>query len=622
MTLADYLLRANVCLAGLFGLYWLLFRRHTFFALNRAYLLLTLLAAALLPLIELPTETVETINLPTVYLPTVAAAIVQTPDFSLTDAALWGYGLGVAVCAGWLLLGLWRVIRLVALGERVAYPDYTLVLVNDNRLSPFSFFRYLVINRADYEQSSETVLNQSVEDGLISNPIFRHELVHIRQWHSVDVLLAEVVKCLCWCNPVAWWLPRALQQTHEFLADQSATDASLPPADYARFLVSYALGAKPGETQTLLITNAFAEFSQLKHRIIMLKTNPTNRRAIWLYALALPVVALLTSLVADRYPVPAFDAAAQGKLITVSGLVTDANNGPLPGAAVMVRAGSSLTTTNSKGYFKLTGVPIKASIEVSFVGFKTQLLTIGGKETTLIVRLQRDPKMLDELVVFGYPASPQLQIATLSPPNSVTQNDEIFTVVEQQPEFPGGMSALGQYMSKNIRYPAAAQRANVSGRVFVQFVVSKTGEIQEPRILKGIGFGCDEEALRIMNEMPRWRPGKQNGRPVAVMFSLPIQFALDLGTKRAVAGSMPAVPSPPMPPDTSSSRVWLRGVNSFEVGREPLYFIDGIEQKNGEGIGKIDQNTIETVNVLKGASAAVYGLKAINGVVLITTKKK
>lgn len=119
MTLADYLLRANVCLAGLFGLYWLLFRRHTFFVLNRAYLLLTVMAAALLPLVELPAEAVEAVNLPTVYLPRMVVAAPETPVSSLTDALLWGYELGVAVCMSWLLLGLWRVARLIASGERV-----------------------------------------------------------------------------------------------------------------------------------------------------------------------------------------------------------------------------------------------------------------------------------------------------------------------------------------------------------------------------------------------------------------------------------------------------------------------------------------------------------------------
>ena len=107
------------------------------------------------------------------------------------------------------------------------------------------------------------------------------------------------------------------------------------------------------------------------------------------------------------------------------------------------------------------------------------------------------------------------------------KEEEIFTVVEQQPEFPGGMSALSQFLSKNIRYPAAAQRANVSGRVFVSFVVNTDGSIQDVQTLKGLGFGTDEEAVRVVKSMPKWRSGKQSGRPVRVKFSLPINFTLE-----------------------------------------------------------------------------------------------
>lgn len=107
------------------------------------------------------------------------------------------------------------------------------------------------------------------------------------------------------------------------------------------------------------------------------------------------------------------------------------------------------------------------------------------------------------------------------------KDDQIFVVVEQQPEFPGGMAAMNQFLGKNIRYPAAAQRANVSGRVFVSFVVNTNGSIQDVQVLKGLGFGTDEEAKRVVESMPKWRPGKQSGRPVRVKYNLPINFTLE-----------------------------------------------------------------------------------------------
>lgn len=141
------------------------------------------------------------------------------------------------------------------------------------------------------------------------------------------------------------------------------------------------------------------------------------------------------------------------------------------------------------------------------------------------------------------------------------------------------MGALSEFLSQNLRYPAKAAARKTTGQVFVQFIVSKTGEVIKPRVLKGVGNGCDEEALRVVRAMPLWLPGKQSGIAVAVMFNLPINF------------------------------------------REPIYFLDGVELKDSKTASTIDQNTIESISVLKGASATVYGPKAINGVVLITTKK-
>lgn len=104
--------------------------------------------------------------------------------------------------------------------------------------------------------------------------------------------------------------------------------------------------------------------------------------------------------------------------------------------------------------------------------------------------------------------------------------DQVFVAVEQMPEFEGGMAALGKYLSKSIKYPAAARNANIQGTVFVGFVVGHDGKIRDVQVLKGIGYGCDEEAIRVVSSMPAWKPGKQSGRAVSVKYSLPIRFAL------------------------------------------------------------------------------------------------
>ncbi len=109
----------------------------------------------------------------------------------------------------------------------------------------------------------------------------------------------------------------------------------------------------------------------------------------------------------------------------------------------------------------------------------------------------------------------------------VVREEEIFTVVEQNAEFPGGQSAMGKFLQKNLRYPPPAQRANVSGKVFLSFVVDRNGDISDVSVLKGLGFGCDEEAMRVVKAMPKWNPGKQSGRSVKSKFNLPISFVLE-----------------------------------------------------------------------------------------------
>jgi protein TonB len=104
--------------------------------------------------------------------------------------------------------------------------------------------------------------------------------------------------------------------------------------------------------------------------------------------------------------------------------------------------------------------------------------------------------------------------------------NQIFTSVEQVPEFAGGLEKFGAYLGKNIRYPAVARENNVQGRVICTFVVERDGSLTDIKVVRGIGSGCDEEAIRVLKNSPKWKPGIQNGRPVRVQYSVPISFTL------------------------------------------------------------------------------------------------
>jgi protein TonB len=103
---------------------------------------------------------------------------------------------------------------------------------------------------------------------------------------------------------------------------------------------------------------------------------------------------------------------------------------------------------------------------------------------------------------------------------------QIFMVVESMPEFPGGEAALYKFLAENIKYPQMAKESGIQGRVFVTFVVERDGRVTDVKVLRGIGGGCDEEAIRVVADMPKWAPGKQRGKPVRVQYNLPVKFTL------------------------------------------------------------------------------------------------
>jgi TonB family protein len=108
----------------------------------------------------------------------------------------------------------------------------------------------------------------------------------------------------------------------------------------------------------------------------------------------------------------------------------------------------------------------------------------------------------------------------------VVHADSIFFITEQMPDFPGGSNALYEYVAKGIHYPETAKAKKVQGRVYVQFIVERDGTVSRAKIVRGIGSGCDEESLRIIREMPAWKPGKMHGIPVQVQYTLPVKFSL------------------------------------------------------------------------------------------------
>lgn len=117
-------------------------------------------------------------------------------------------------------------------------------------------------------------------------------------------------------------------------------------------------------------------------------------------------------------------------------------------------------------------------------------------------------------------------IATPEPPKQEAEQNKVFDVVEQQPQFPGGMGALNQWLGSNIKYPAMAAENGIEGRVIVQFVVERDGSVSGVHVVRGVDPSLDKEATRVVAQMPKWIPGKQNGSAVRVKYTVPVTFRL------------------------------------------------------------------------------------------------
>ena len=630
MEMLPYLLKLTAYWLVLYLCYALFLRRQTFLRWNRAYLLGALVAGFVLPLVTYPEAAPP---MPVVYEVTMTAftvAIAPSPSLLTWENAMWAaYFLGVMFMLGRLFQHFRQLFSFIRQGESIEMDDHTLVLLDDNRVgeaspgaaapgeaSPgsFSFLRWVVISRADYESNFDTILN--------------HELVHVRQRHSWDVIFLEGLQVVFWFNPILIIYKKTLQQVHEFLADEQAKADNRDR--YAEFLVSYALNAP----QTVL-TNQFFNNSFLKNRIVMLYKNKNSNWSLGKYAAVALFIGFTALTVAscERDVVP---SAANGEEvvkgnINVTGIINSPDHRPLSGVQVTDIASKKSTTTDAAGQFSIK-TKAGSKLGVNAAGYGGMVLDVNPKYRNADY----------DIVMSSKDGRPSMRFAPSSDGQSVKvavqtgelNGDMIFTVVENQPEYPGGTQEMFRYLSENIKYPAAAARANISGKVFVNFVVTSEGEIKDITILKGLGFGADEESVRVVKNMPRWKPGMQSGKAVNVRYNLPIAFQIESGEKIKTDGAEKSV-------GENESKINdrlneggvsinynnegtrnIKLVDNLGMGKATVV-VDGVVQKADYDVKLLAPESVQSINILKGESATkAYGDKGANGVIEITMKKK
>ena len=421
MAFLLYLLQINIALSLLYLCYKVLFSQNTFFGLRRLILISIVLFSTTYPWYDIPDiDPIIPAHLQ-ITLPEVLYSMEETvPQKAFDIYPLIAYLYG-GICSLFLLrmfLRIASIIKLRANGKlRIIGESH--IIVCDENIQPCSFFRWIFLPHSIL-QNKNTLTR-----------ILRHENTHIRQLHTIDVLLGESMAALCWINPLSWLLLKEIRLNLEYMADEAAIPDEQEKKTYQYLLLD--ISQSNNELPSAIPFN----YSFLKTRIRMINRKRSQTTSVFKYLLILPLFLAI---------------------VTANQCCTDQQ-------------------------------PLQSEIEKVF------------------------------------PKPSEVQTKDSSTTASETSETPL-EVAEIMPEFPGGTEALLSFIKDNLEYPQKAIDEQTEGRVIIRFVVNSNGEISDPTILKGINKNLDQAAIDVINKLPRWKPGQQDGQPVSVQFTLPIVFKL------------------------------------------------------------------------------------------------
>jgi TonB family protein len=557
MTWWQYLLLVNLYLVLFYWFYVLLLRDETFFQLNRAYLVASALLSFIIPLIDSGWVRDLFITQKVQYTLFVYSSPILVYHFKPIDDR--------HITIGQLMLFIYASGAIVLAAKFIWQLVSLKKIINQPGASgAFSFFKSI---RLGPNLDSRDV-------------IAAHEQVHASQWHTADVLLIEAITIINWFNPIVYFYRLGIKHIHEFIADKQAIKSGTNKTEYALLLLSQTL-----KTPAHQLVNPFFNHSLLKRRIIMLQKSRSKSKALLKYGLSAPLFILMLILssatISRSRTVKLFNNKAEEVFLTAASSLDSAHKDSSQIQAAELMEGTSDETSVKNEYTQ------KAPMDFD------------------IVRTQK--------------------------------NEPVFTAVEKTPEFKGEITAFSNFLGQNLRYPEAMRKKNIQGKVYISFVVEKDGTLSNFHTLRGIGYGAEEESIRVLKLSPKWNPGYQNGRPVRVQFTIPISFTLEnTNTAKNAALKIGDVEKKgsknhynltnntiySQSSDTSKGYT-TTFKNASNSQWKPLYLLDGKEIAD---ISNVNPNYIESIDVLKqkpndNSLEVLYGAKALNGVVIIKSKK-
>lgn len=510
-----YLLKVNVAFVLFYAFYRLFFYKDTFFKLRRAILLAFFGLALFYPLLNIQDwvrqqePIADVIYMYSAMLPEAtakadAAASVDWYGWLLGSLGFIYWGI-VAFLCGRFLVQLSSILWLAHTSERVVIHE-TPVYALRKAAGPFSFFRMVFLHPESHSDKE-------------TDEILTHECTHVSQWHSIDVILSEMMCMACWFNPFVWLLKREVRHNLEYLADNTVIQSGYDSKSYQYHLL--------GLAHHQSVTTLYNRFNvlHLKNRIMMMNKKRSPGIVRTKYLIFIPLVGILMLLsnieaVARLTVRLANEATVSNAMVTATGILVDETGQPLIGASVVVKGGKERTITDKKGAFSLE-VPANAILRCSYQGRESQ-----------------------EVLAADMTNNTHLSLSS----KSREMNEQVFTVVEKMPSFPGGDAELLKYIATNIKYPKESQDNGEQGRVICSFIVGRDGSVNNPEVLRGVTPLLNEEAVRVINTMPRWNPGMQRGKAVAVKYTVPITFRLKSPVEEAKEETLTVVDVMPQYP--------------------------------------------------------------------------
>ncbi|SDD88432.1 M56 family metallopeptidase [Niabella drilacis] len=470
-SIATYFLQMLLC-SGLLYCYYLLFlKNRKLHRFNRFFLLGSLLLSLLVPFIKVPLyisiTTESNIGIQTLVkynellLPEVVVSSSQNAPVTFAWILCCIYCGIVLFLVARVIAGLAVLIKKRAFNNTQRWHSLLIVETND-AAAPYSFFNWLFWSPA---------IDEHTERG---KKILQHEYLHIKQWHSADVLFSEIITALVWVNPFFWLMKNELKAVHEFSADAyAAKDAD--ELEYATLLITEAIHYKQQQLAHPFFNN------QLKRRINMLTKPHAMHQPLIRQWMALPLFILLSVLFivscqsADQAPEKGPDSTTNG----AAAVIPD-NNGMAPDSSAAAPAATD---------------------------------TAEVKEVRMAPpRIVKDPEVKE--------------VKTFTPPKIVRDNEpEVYSKVQKDAAYPGNWS---QFLERNLRGEVPVEHGAKAGnyQVIAQFVVDRAGNVSDVKIIKDPGFGMAAEVKRVIRQSGRWTPAVVNGKSVKAYRKQPITFVV------------------------------------------------------------------------------------------------